>query len=111
MNRRHFLGSLAALSAGMVIDPEMALWVPGRKSYFHIPQSNIRNLTVTIGGLPPYHYTFEAPILVQPGDHISMRIDPRATVPYKIEIFSDYNVYADGPPVPRSVPRKPTGAI
>ena len=36
MNRRHFLGSLSALSAGMLLDPERALWVPGRKTYFDI---------------------------------------------------------------------------
>lgn len=36
MNRRRFLGSLAMLTAGMALDPERALWVPGRKSYFDI---------------------------------------------------------------------------
>lgn len=36
MNRRHFLGSLAALSAGMALDPDKLLWVPGRKTYFDI---------------------------------------------------------------------------
>lgn len=32
MNRRTFLGSLALLTAGMALDPERALWVPGRKT-------------------------------------------------------------------------------
>ena len=36
MNRRGFLGTLGVLSAGLVLDPELALWVPGRKSYFDI---------------------------------------------------------------------------
>lgn len=36
MNRRGFLGSLAALTAGMALDPERALWVPGRKTYFDL---------------------------------------------------------------------------
>lgn len=36
MNRRAFLGSLASLAAGMALDPERALWVPGRKTYFDI---------------------------------------------------------------------------
>lgn len=36
MNRRTFLGSLSALSAGMLLDPERALWVPGRRTYFDI---------------------------------------------------------------------------
>lgn len=36
MNRRAFLGSLSALSAGMLLDPERALWVPGRRTYFDL---------------------------------------------------------------------------
>lgn len=36
MNRRHFLGSLAALSAGMALDTDRALWVPGRTTYFDL---------------------------------------------------------------------------
>ena len=36
MNRRHFLSSLSALSVGMLLDPERALWVPGRRTYFDI---------------------------------------------------------------------------
>ena len=36
MNRRAFLGSLSALSAGMLLDTERALWVPGRTTYFDI---------------------------------------------------------------------------
>ena len=31
MNRRAFFGSLAALAAGAVLDPERPLWVPGKK--------------------------------------------------------------------------------
>ena len=40
MDRRSFIGSLAALAAGMALDPERALWVPGRRTYFdtHVPQ-------------------------------------------------------------------------
>lgn len=43
MNRRHFLGSLAALSAGMALDPERALWVPGRRTYFDIVAPKINH--------------------------------------------------------------------
>lgn len=31
--RRGFFGSLAGLAAGMALDPERALWIPGRKAY------------------------------------------------------------------------------
>jgi hypothetical protein len=31
MNRRGFLGLLAGVAAGAVLDPEKLLWVPGRK--------------------------------------------------------------------------------
>ncbi len=42
MNRRGFLGVLAAAVAGTAFDPERALWVPGRKlisipKEFHCP--------------------------------------------------------------------------
>lgn len=36
MHRRTFLTSLAALTAGMALDPERALWVPGRRTYFDL---------------------------------------------------------------------------
>lgn len=34
MNRRAFLGSLAAVAAGLALDPERALWVPNAKRIF-----------------------------------------------------------------------------
>lgn len=34
MNRRAFLGLGGAAALGMVLDPDLALWVPGRKTYF-----------------------------------------------------------------------------
>jgi len=37
MNRRGFLGSLATLAAGLVLDPERLLWVPGQKTIFLPP--------------------------------------------------------------------------
>lgn len=53
MNRRAFLGSLAALTAGMALDPERALWVPGRKTYFDIQRPDLRKLHVVgLGCLP-----------------------------------------------------------
>jgi hypothetical protein len=33
MNRRGFLGAIAAAVAGAALDPERALWVPGAKLY------------------------------------------------------------------------------
>ena len=36
MNRRAFLGTLAAGLAGAALDPERLLWIPGRKSYHFI---------------------------------------------------------------------------
>lgn len=38
MNRRGFLGGLLAAAAGMALDPERALWVPGRTVHFDAPQ-------------------------------------------------------------------------
>lgn len=38
MNRRSFFGSLAALTAGMALDPERLLWVPGQKTIFLPPR-------------------------------------------------------------------------
>jgi hypothetical protein len=34
MNRRAFLATLAAGAAGLVLDPERLLWVPGAKTFF-----------------------------------------------------------------------------
>jgi len=34
MNRRGLLGSLAAFTAACTLDPELALWVPGQRSFF-----------------------------------------------------------------------------
>ena len=34
MNRRLFLQSLSLGVGGMILDPELALWVPGRKTIF-----------------------------------------------------------------------------
>ena len=36
LTRRGALGALAALAAGMALDPERALWVPGRRTYFDL---------------------------------------------------------------------------
>jgi hypothetical protein len=33
MDRRRFLRTLAGATVGLVLDPELALWVPGRKTY------------------------------------------------------------------------------
>jgi hypothetical protein len=45
VNRRGFLGLLGAAVAGATFDPELALWVPGRKSYFDIIRP--RNTLIT----------------------------------------------------------------
>lgn len=34
MNRRTFLGAMASATAGMVLDLDRTLWVPGRRTYF-----------------------------------------------------------------------------
>jgi hypothetical protein len=39
VNRRGFLGALAAFAAGAVLDPERLLWVPGQKTIF-LPSQN-----------------------------------------------------------------------
>jgi hypothetical protein len=36
VNRRWFLGLLGTGVAGAVFDPELALWVPGRQTYFDL---------------------------------------------------------------------------
>ena len=36
--RRAFFGWLGVLTVGMVLDPERALWVPGRRTYFDFPR-------------------------------------------------------------------------
>jgi hypothetical protein len=38
MDRRRFLRTLIGATAGLVLDPELALWVPGRKTYFFSSQ-------------------------------------------------------------------------
>lgn len=40
MNRRGFLGSLAAAAAALTLDPEMLLWKPGAKTIF-IPSPSL----------------------------------------------------------------------
>ena len=37
MNRRHLLGTLLGAAAGLVLDPERMLWVPGAKKIFIPP--------------------------------------------------------------------------
>lgn len=34
VSRRGFLGGIAAATAGLALDPELALWKPGQRSYF-----------------------------------------------------------------------------
>ena len=46
MNRRGFLGLTAAAIGGMVLDPELALWVPGRKSYVFLAAPKIRHVSI-----------------------------------------------------------------
>lgn len=40
MNRRGFIGALAGFAAGMVMDPERALWVPVAR-VFSIPSASV----------------------------------------------------------------------
>lgn len=40
LSRRGFLGSLAAVAATAAFDPDLALWVPGQKTYFDIQTTN-----------------------------------------------------------------------
>jgi hypothetical protein len=42
MNRRTFLSLAPAALAGFALDPERALWVPGRTSYFDIVRPGLR---------------------------------------------------------------------
>lgn len=58
MNRRGFLGALATLAAGHVLDPERLLWVPGAKTFF----------------LPSPYVTGEA-VLTTAGGHTFLTID------------------------------------
>lgn len=48
LNRRGFIGALAGFAAGIVLDPERALWVPGAKS-FSIP-NKIEDYLLEIDG-------------------------------------------------------------
>ena|SRR5688572_15395958 len=36
MNRRSFLGLSAAAAAGFTLDPDLAMWVPGKRTYFDL---------------------------------------------------------------------------
>jgi hypothetical protein len=47
MNRRGFLGALATLAAGHVLDPERLLWVPGAKTIF-LPSRTPTLLTIDL---------------------------------------------------------------
>lgn len=49
MNRRGFLGILGAAAAGFALDPELALWVPGRKSIFLPPVTHFRGVAPNVG--------------------------------------------------------------
>lgn len=71
MHRRAFLGTLSAGLAGMVLDPERALWVPGRRTYhdmgaFVRPPTawlwRVRGIDGSVVG------AWSAPRLLSPGD-------------------------------------------
>ena len=45
MNRRRFLGLTVAGAAGMLLDPERLLWVPGKK-YVFLAQPKVKGVTI-----------------------------------------------------------------
>jgi hypothetical protein len=55
MKRRSFLAGLATLAAGMVIDPERLLWVPGAKKIF-VPATPV--IVIGSGDVLSFSYTF-----------------------------------------------------
>lgn len=71
MNRRGFLGLLGGVGAGLALDPDLALWMPGQKTYFDMapPPSPLRegdwvawfgnyNGRVYAGANPPTGYIY-----------------------------------------------------
>lgn len=46
VTRRGFLGGLSALAAAYALDPEFALWVPGRKSIFVLNKAIVQAETM-----------------------------------------------------------------
>lgn len=58
MNRRRFLSLLTAGAAGMVLDPERALWVPGAKTIF------LPSATTVVGWDPGFGPSIGASVLV-----------------------------------------------
>lgn len=46
MDRRHFFSTLVAGMAGMVLDPERLLWVPGQRTYFFLSSPPREYLTI-----------------------------------------------------------------
>ena len=69
MNRRGFLTALAAIAATAVVDPERALWIPGKK-LISIPRPSI---LVTSGWGGP-------PIIVRLGDILTFGADEQRYV-------------------------------
>lgn len=63
MNRRAFLGSLSMLAAGMALDPERALWTPGRTTYFDLGPRRPQTFIVTdvVNGWQGYAITAPCP--------------------------------------------------
>lgn len=64
MNRRSFLGAIAAAVAGAKLDPERALWVPGRK-LISIPRRRIM-IGDTITVKRPIRFARDAYAIVTP---------------------------------------------
>ena len=46
MNRRQLLGTLLGAAAGLVLDPERLLWIPGQRKIFIPPLAPLQKLEV-----------------------------------------------------------------
>lgn len=64
MNRRNFLGMLAASVGGMTLDPERLLWRPGAK-LISIPKPSIKPVGETIWFVNTKKFKFDGGVYIQ----------------------------------------------
>jgi hypothetical protein len=81
MNRRAFFAALAAAAATAAYDPERALWVPGRKTYFPLLGRALPGRMFEVGDkvkLAGFPEVYEVVSVNLPGDYIlaSLRLLP-----------------------------------
>jgi hypothetical protein len=102
IGRRGFIGALAAATVGMVLDPERALWVPGRTSYFDLVRHRPINMSVS------WDWDRTIPVF-DPADirraslRLANEIDRRALQQFRIESNDGWAVQSAGPLQPGDI--------